>query len=102
MQARSAISPKNTLPAYERMLTPTPIEPLCGTQKCISAMRCPHRYSGACGPGTFEATSDPLRLNSSMAGPCTTFGIMPSRPSTVSVSGGCCEPFSARIVSCIA
>jgi len=28
------------------MLMPRPIEPLCGTQKYISEMRCPHRYSG--------------------------------------------------------
>ena len=77
--SRSAIMPMKTLPAYERMLTPTPIDPLCGTQKYISAMRCPHRYSGACGPGTFEATSEPLRLNSSTAGAWTAAGIMPQR-----------------------
>ena len=68
ISARSAIMPKNTLPAYERMLTPIPIDPLCGTQKYISEIFWPHMYSGACGPGTFDATSEPLRLNISIAG----------------------------------
>jgi hypothetical protein len=59
-------------------------------------------YKGVCGPGTFDATRVPLRLNAAIAGACKAPGILPIMPSTINVIGGWSEPFNARIVACIA
>src|SRR3546814_7619766 len=58
--------------------TPTPTEPVCGTQNIISRSSHPAMYSGCCGPGTLVATTLALRLNSSSASACNCGGAIPS------------------------
>ena len=50
---------------YERIDTPMPMSPDCGTQNICCASRAPAMCSACCGPGTLVITAEPLDENMS-------------------------------------
>jgi hypothetical protein len=80
------ISANCTAPAYDRIDTPTPMSPDCGTQNMICFNGAPAMYSCCCGPGTLVITAVALRASRSSTCFCTLRGARPAMPSSAIAS----------------
>ena len=75
----SVMSPNCTPPPYDRMLTPTPMLPDCGTQNRVCRKVEPHSFSGLAGPGTLVITAVAFLANRLSSASCA--GLI-SKPAT--------------------
>ncbi len=84
--ALSVITPNCTPPAYDRIDTPMPMSPDCGTQNIIRGISAPAMCSASRGPGTLVITAVPLRARMFSTWVCTTRGTRPTMPSSMNAS----------------